>query len=46
MNYKTPVSLVIAASALLMLGELLPSATADEQSTQVPLRCPFGFKIH
>ena len=35
MNYKTPVSLVIAASALLMLGELLPSATADEQSTQV-----------
>ena len=35
MKYKTPVSLVLAASALLMLGALLPSVAADGQSTQV-----------
>ena len=35
MKYKTPVSLVLAASALLMLGAVLPSVAADGQSTQV-----------
>ena len=33
MKYKTPVSLVLAASALLMLGAVLPSVAADGQST-------------
>ena len=35
MKYKTPVSLVLAALALLMLDALLPSVAADGQSTQV-----------
>lgn len=35
MKYKTPVSLVLAALALLMLGAVLPSVAADGQSTQV-----------
>ena len=53
MKYKTPVSLVLAALALLMLDALLPSVAADGQSTQVKKgrsyprsRCRSGFKMH
>lgn len=35
MKYTTPVSVVLAAASLLLLGKLLPSSAADAQSAQV-----------